>query len=72
LDNPNDCENDCTSDDESNIVPINVVEDPEYPEKKAVNASPYVPGLIWPTRKTKRQAEMVMVTVIEVETQRNN
>jgi len=32
LDNPNDSEDDCTADDESDIDPNNGIEDPECPE----------------------------------------
>jgi len=36
-----------------------------------VSTAPNVPGLVWPTLKSKRQAEKVLVTVSAVETQRN-
>jgi len=36
-----------------------------------VSAAPNVPGLVRPTRKSKRPAEKVLVTVNAVETQRN-
>jgi hypothetical protein len=71
LDNPNDSEDDCAADDESDIQPNNGIEDLEYPEQQDVSAAPHVPGLVRPTRKSKRQAEMVLVTVNVVETQRN-
>jgi len=71
LDNPNDSEEDCAADDESDIEHNNGIEDPECPEQQDVSATPNVPGLVRPTRKSKRQAEKVLVTVIAVETRRN-
>jgi len=71
LDDPNDCEEDCAADDESNIEPNTGIEDPECPEEQDVSAAPNVPGLVRPTRKSKRQAEKVLVTVNAVETGRN-
>jgi len=71
LDNPNDSEEDCAADDESNIEHNNGIEDPECPEQQDVSAAPNVPGLVRPTRKSKRQAEMVLVMVNAVETRRN-
>jgi len=70
LDNPNDSEDDCAAEDESDIGPNNGTEDPECPEQQDVSAAPNVPGLVRPTCKSKRQAEMVLVTVNAVETQR--
>jgi len=71
LDNPNDSEEDCAADDESNIEHNNGIEDPECPEQQDVSAAPNVPGLVRLTRKSKRQAEKVLVTVNAVETRRN-
>jgi len=36
-----------------------------------VSAVPNFPGLIWPTQKSKRQAEKVLMTVNAIETRRN-
>jgi len=72
LDNPNDSEDDCAADDESDTGPNNGIEDPECPEQQDVSTAPNVPGLVRPTRKSKRQAEKVLVTVNAVETWRNN
>jgi len=52
--NPNDSEEDCAADDESNIGPNNGIEDPECPEQQDVSAAPNVPRFVWPTRKSKR------------------
>jgi hypothetical protein len=71
LDNPNDSEDDCAADDESDIGPDNGIEDPECPEQQDVSAAPNVPGLVRPTRKSQRQAEMLLVTGNAVETRRN-
>jgi len=68
---PNDSEDDCAADDESDIEQNNGIEDSESPEQQDVSAAPNVPGLVWPTRKSKRQAEKVLVTVNAVETRRN-
>jgi len=71
LDNPNDSEEDVAADDESDIEHNNGIEDPECPEQQDVRAAPNVPRLVRPTRKSKRQADMVLVTVNAVETWRN-
>jgi hypothetical protein len=71
LHNPNDSEEDCAAADESDIEHNNGIEDPECPEQQNVSAAPNVPGLVWPTRKSKRQADKVVVTVNAVETRRN-
>ena len=71
LDNPNDTEDDCTADVESGIEQANAIEDSECPEQRDVSDAPNVPGLIRPTRKSKRQAEKVFVRVNEIETRRN-
>jgi len=70
-DNPNYSEEDCAVNDESDIEHNNGIQDPECPEQKDVSAVPNVPGLVRPTRKSKRQAEKVVVTVNAVETHRN-
>jgi len=57
LDNWNDTEYDCTADIESDIGQANGIENWEYPLQRDLSATPNVPGLIWPTRKSKRQAE---------------
>jgi len=71
LDKPNDSEEDCTANDESNIKHNNCIEDPESPEQQDVSAALNVPGLVQLTWKSKRQAEKVLVTVYAVETRRN-
>ena len=71
LDNQNISEEDRVADDDSDIEHNNCIEDPECPEQQDVCAAPNVPGLVRPTRKSKRQAEKVLVTVNAVETRRN-
>jgi hypothetical protein len=71
LDNPNHSKEDCVAADESDIEHNHGIEDPEYPEQLDVSAAPNVPGLVWPTRKSKRQAEKVSVTLNAVEKWRN-
>jgi len=71
LDNPNDSEDDCVADFESDIEEDNSIEDPECPEQWGVSDVPNVPGLIQPTRKSRRRVEQVMMTVNAIETRRN-
>jgi hypothetical protein len=54
LDNPNNCEEDCAADDDSDIEHNNCTKDPECPDQQDVSAAPTVPGLVWPTRMSKR------------------
>jgi len=69
--NPNNSEEDCAADDESDTEPNTGIEDPECPEPQDVCAAPNVPGLVWPTRNSKWKAEQVLVTVNGIETRRN-
>jgi len=61
LDNPNDSEEECAGDDQSNIQHNNCIEDPECPEQQDVRAPPDVPRLVRLTRMSKGQAEKVLV-----------
>jgi hypothetical protein len=70
LDIPNVSEDDCEADDESDLEEDNVFEDSETTAQRDVSAAPNVPGLIQPTRKSKRQAEKVLVTVSAMEMRR--
>jgi len=58
-DNPNDSEEDCAADDESDIEHNNAIDHPEWTEQHDVTAAPNVPGLVRPTRKSQTQAEIV-------------
>jgi len=71
LDNADNSEEDCAADDESNIEHNNGVENLEHPQQQDVSDAPNVPVLVWPTQKSKREAEKVLVTVNAVETRRN-
>jgi len=71
LDNPNDSKDDCAVDVESDMKQNNSINDPEFPEQRNVNITPNVPGLIRPTRKSKRYTENVLVMVNAIETRRN-
>jgi len=54
MDNPNDSEDDCAADIESDIEQHNAIEVPEWSEQQNVSATPNIPGLIRPTQKSKR------------------
>jgi len=56
---------------ESDTEQDNGIEDPKCPEQQDVSATPHVPTLFQPTRKSNRQAEMVLVTVNVIKTRRN-
>jgi hypothetical protein len=56
LDNPNESAEDCAADDDSDIPHNNCIEDRECAEQHHVSAAQNVPGLVQPTRKSKRQA----------------
>jgi len=71
IDNPNDSEDDCMADVESDIQQDNSIEDPDCQEQRDVSATPNDPGLVRPTQKTKRPAEKVVLTVNAIETRRN-
>jgi len=71
LDDPNDCEDDCAADFESDIEHDNSIEDPEWPERRDARAGGTVLGLILLTRNTERWAEKVLMTINAIETRRN-
>ena len=71
LDNPNDSEDDCAADIESDIEQDKSIEDQECPEQRDLSTAPNVPRLIWPTRRSPRQAEQVSMTVNAIKTRRN-
>jgi len=71
LDNPNDSEENCAANNDSDIEHINCIEDPVCPAQQDVSAAPNVSGLVRPTYKSKKQAEKVLVTVNAAETRRN-
>jgi len=70
-DNPNDSEDDCATDDESDLEQDNMIKHPESPEQWDVSAGPNGCWLIRPTQRSKGQSEKVLVTVNESKTRRN-
>jgi len=71
LDDPNDSEDDWGVHIASGMEQDNSIDDPDCPEQRDLSAAPNVPGLIRPTRKSKRQAETVLMMVSAIETWRN-
>ena len=71
LDNPNESQEDCTVDDDSDIEQHNCIQGPECPEQQDVSGAQNVPGMFPPTRNSNRQAEKVLVTVNAIETRKN-
>jgi len=72
LDNLNDSEDIWEADTQSDIELLNGVKDSETTEQWDVSAAPHVPGLIRPPRRSKIQAEQVLMVVNTIETERNN
>jgi len=70
LDNPNNSDDDCAADVESDIEGDNKIKDPECPEQRDVSTARKVPGSIRLTQKSKRQAETVLMIVNAIETRR--
>jgi len=70
LDNPNESKDDWEADNESEAALDNCFEDPECPEQRDVWGASNVPGLIWPTWRSKEKTETVLVTVNATETRR--
>jgi len=71
LDNPNDTEDDCATDIESDIVQGICIDDPQFPEQRNVSAVPNVAWLIQTTQKSNVQAEKVFVKVNAIQKRRN-
>jgi len=71
LDNPNESEDNCEADNESGTELSNGIKASESPEHRVVSAAPIVPGLIRPTRRLMKQAEMRLINVSAMETRRN-
>jgi len=71
LDNPNNSEDNCAADIESDIEQDNGIYNAECPGQQDVSGMPNVPGLIRPTRNSKSQVEKVLVTVNAIATRRN-
>ena len=71
LDIPNDSEEDCGADVESDIQEDDRIKHPDSPEQRDMSVAPNDPRLIRPTWKSKRQAKKVIMTVNAIETRRN-
>jgi hypothetical protein len=67
----NDGKDDCEADIESDVQQGNGIEDRECPEQPNVRATPNIPGLIWPTRNSKRPADKALVAASAIQTRRN-
>jgi len=70
LDNPNESEDHWEADNESDIELENGIKDVESPERRDVSAALNVPGLIWPTGRSKKKTEKVLMTVNTMETRK--
>ena len=70
LDNPNESEDHCEADNESNVVLDNYFENAQCPEQQAVCAAPNVPGLIRSTQNSRKEIDKVSLTVTATETWR--
>jgi hypothetical protein len=71
MDNPNHSEDDCAADDESNIEQYTGLEESDCLEQQDLSAATNVPRFVRPTRKSKTQADNVLVTGNAVEMPRN-
>jgi hypothetical protein len=71
LNNPNDSEDDCAANIDSDTWQHNAIEDPEFPEQPNVSIAPNVPGLIRHSQKSMSHAKKVLVMVNAIETRRN-
>jgi hypothetical protein len=66
------CHLSLSSENPQHIEPYSGIKASESPEYRVVSAALNVPGLIWPTWKSMKQAEKGLVTVSAMETGRNN
>ena len=71
MNNPNQSEHDCEADHESDVELGDGIKASESPDHLDESATPNVPGLIQPTRKSMNQAEKGFMTVGAMETRRN-
>jgi len=70
LDNPDDSEDDCEAENESDVKLDNYGEYPECPVQRDVCAAPNVPRLIQPTGRSRKKAERGLVTVNSIKTRK--
>jgi len=71
LENANDIEDDWEADNESDMELDEAVEDSATPEQRDVSATLNVPGLIWPTWRSKKMAQKMLLMVNTMETRSN-
>jgi len=71
LNNPNDCEDNCIANDESDIKQEYSIEDPQCPEQQDVSAAPNDSRLIYPTQKSKTHTDQQLVTLNAIEMRMN-
>jgi len=71
LNNPNDCEDNCMANDESDIKQEYSIEDPQCPEQQDVSAAPNDSRLIYPTQKSKTHTDQQLVTLNAIEMRMN-
>jgi len=71
LDDPNDSEEHCEADDESDIEPNNGIKASEITGHWVRSATRNVPGLIRPTQRSMNQAAKGLMNVSPMETRRN-
>jgi len=71
LADPNDSEDNCESDDETDIKHNKGIKRPECTEEQDLSATRYVPRSVRPKRTSTRQDEKVLVTVNVIETRGN-
>jgi hypothetical protein len=70
LNNPNDSEDNCTTDNESDIEQNNCIENLNWPEQHDLSGLPHVAGLAQLSRNSNRVAGRLFVTVNAKETRR--
>jgi len=69
---PNVSEDNCATDNESDMEKQNGIDEPECAELHHVSATANVHGLVRPTQNWMRQVEKILVTVNAIGTRRNN
>jgi hypothetical protein len=69
--NPNGSEDDDVMESDSVIEQDNGIEDTECPEQQDASVTPNIPVFIRPTRKSKWQADQMLMMVNVIETRRN-
>jgi hypothetical protein len=71
LDNPNQSEDECDAEDQSDIDHANGIRATESQECWVVSATPNVARLIWPIQRSIKEAEKWLMTISAMETRSN-